>query len=89
MPKATLSEEERKSIIDQHFGPVSFLHLTVDEHGRPIDVCVMKELGHGLDREVFDTVAKYRFEPAMLDGNAVPVRVVVEVAFNPFQTLQP
>lgn len=89
VPKAALSEGERRSIIDQRIDPVSFLHLTVDEHGWPIDVCVMKELGHGLDRALFDTVAKYRFAPAMLDGKPVPVRVVVEVAFNPFQMLQP
>lgn len=85
-PEAKFSDESRKyarSIIKaQHlkrFEAKSLVRLTVDTNGLPQDICVLNEAGHGLDRGAFDAVAKYRFKPATRDGNAVPVRLTVEV----------
>jgi TonB family protein len=83
-PKAALSDAARKYVIEQHienFEAVSLVGLTIDVNGKPQDICVVKEAGHGLDRKAFEGVAKYRFEPASLNGKPVPVRITVEVRF--------
>jgi protein TonB len=87
VPKAILSDEARRFIRDQrisNFEAVSIVGLTMDEKGKPRDICVLKEAGHGLDKNAFDCAAKYRFEPATLDGKPVSVRVAVEVNFKSF-----
>jgi TonB family protein len=58
------------------------VQLTVDEHGMPQDMCVLKEAGYGLDKKAFQAVAKYRFAPATMNGSPVPVRLSVEVDFK-------
>jgi protein TonB len=87
-PEATFTNEGRKyarSVMKtQHlkrFEAKSLVGLTVDTNGVPQNLCVLNELGHGLDRRAFDAVAQYRFRPASLDGNPVPVRLTVEVTY--------
>lgn len=86
-PRTTLSDQARKYVKQHHitnFDATSILSLTVDVDGKPQDVCVIKEAGYGLDRKAFEGVAKYRFEPATLNGKPVPVRVSIEVKFASF-----
>ena len=91
VPEVTLPEEARgffrNSLAierDQHVAVfVTLVGLTVDIEGMPRDICVVKEAGHGLDKRAFDSVAKYRFDPATFDGKPVPTRVVVEIGFKP------
>jgi len=85
-PEAKFSDEARKyarSVMKaQHlkrFEAKSLVRLTVDTNGLPQDMCVLNELGHGLDRGAFDAVAEYRFKPATRDGKPVPVRLTVAV----------
>lgn len=87
-PEATFSDEGRKyahSVMKtQHikrFEAKSLVGLTVDANGLPQDICMLNELGHGFDRRAFDSVTKYRFKPATLDGKPVPVRLSIEVTF--------
>lgn len=56
--------------------------LSVDEKGMPREIGVLKEAGHGLDKRAVD--AKYRFDPATLDGKPLPIHVVLEAGFKPF-----
>jgi len=63
------------------FEAKSLVGLTVDTDGLPQTLCLVNELGHGLDRRAFDAVSNYRFNPATLDGKPVPVRLTVEVTF--------
>jgi hypothetical protein len=53
----------------------------LDRDGIPSDICVLNELGHGLDRRTFDAVAGYRFKPATRDGKPALVRLAIEVKF--------
>jgi TonB family protein len=86
-PEGTMSDEALKFIQDRHiekFEAISLVGVTVNTHGMPQDICLVKEAGHGLDRNALEVVAKYRFKPATLDGKPVPVRVVVAVRFANF-----
>jgi hypothetical protein len=86
-PKASLPDEVLKSIKDQHiekFEAISLIGMTVDVHGMPRDTCVLKEAGHGLDRNALKVASEYRFKPATLEGKPVPVRVAVELRFANF-----
>jgi hypothetical protein len=85
-PIATPSEEARRMVRDRRVSkfPVSLVGLIVDEKGRPKNICILREVGYGLDKQAFDTVARYRFDPATLRGKPVPVRVVIEVNFDSF-----
>lgn len=65
-------------------GSVS-VRVEVDANGNATDVQVVERSGErsrDLDRAVTDAVRKWRFEPAMKDGKAVPGAVVVPVEFK-------
>lgn len=55
---------------------------TVDPQGTFTDLCVATAAGEGLDERAMETVSGWRFEPATLEGNPVPVRIRVEVTFS-------
>lgn len=55
---------------------------TVDPEGAFTDVCVLVPAGGGLDEKAMAAVRKWRFEPAILDGGPVAVRIHVEVDFR-------
>lgn len=48
------------------------------------DAQVVKPLGVGLDENAETTVKIWKFKPAMRNGGAVPVKVMVEVSFRLF-----
>ena len=55
------------------------LSLNVDETGKPCNLAVAQSAGPMLDQDVLATVARYRFKPGMLDGQATAVPVRLEV----------
>jgi protein TonB len=58
------------------------LWLIVGTDGHPLDVRVMRSLGHGLDEKAVETVKEWRFEPANKDGKPVAVEINVKVYFE-------
>jgi hypothetical protein len=87
-PDPTFTDEARKYARNlmktQHlkrFEAKSLVGATVDTDGVPQNLCVFKELGYGLDRRAYDAVSTWRFHPATLDGNPVPVRLTVELTY--------
>jgi TonB family protein len=58
------------------------LSLIVDAHGMPQNIRIIKKLGYGLDEKAIEAVSKYRFKPAMKNGQPVPVMIDVEVNFH-------
>ena len=66
-----------------HASGVSVIGLTVDVHGMPRNVHVVRPLGMGADEYAVAEVQQYRFEPAIYHGHGVPVDINIEVNFRP------
>jgi TonB family protein len=75
---AEFSDEARRKRISG----VVLISLLVGTDGLPTDLQVVKSVGAGLDEKALDAVSKYRFKPAMKDGNPVPARVTIQVSFR-------
>lgn len=56
--------------------------IIVDRKGKPEDVHVIRSGGKAFDANAIDAVKRYRFKPAMKDGQPVAVRMMVHVLFN-------
>lgn len=61
---------------------LSVVALVIDTKGRPQHVHTVLPLGYGMDDEAVKAVQQYRFEPAKLEGKAVPVQITIEVNFH-------
>jgi|ERR1700686_1149773 len=77
-PSPTFSKKARKA---KHQGTCVLL-LVVGTDGKPRDIRVVRMLGLGLDEEAIKAVKKWTFEPALKDGQPVPVQINVEVNFR-------
>lgn len=77
-PAPDYSEEARKA----KYQGVVIAMLIVDSNGKPRDVRVARSLGMGLDQKVIEAVRRWKFQPAMKDGNPVAVQISVEVNFR-------
>jgi TonB family protein len=75
-PEPSYSETAR---IAKHQGAV-VLALTIDTNGRTRDVRLVRSLGFDLDEAAWQTVRKWRFDPAVRNGQ--PVRVLANVEMN-------
>lgn len=64
------------------FEGVCLISVVVDKYGMPQNPKVLRKLDYGLDQNAIDAVMKYRFKPAMRDGEPVPVLITVEVSFR-------
>ena len=58
------------------------ISLIVDRNGLPQNTRVLKTLDYGLDQNATAAVSRYRFKPAMKNGEPVPVMITVEVNFK-------
>ena len=79
-PEPPYSEMARRA---KYQGTVE-LWIVVDARGNVSDVRVARPLGMGLDEKAAATVSTWKFKPGYRNGVAVPVRVMVEVAFRLF-----
>ncbi len=62
-------------------GTVS-IELIVDAQGYPQDLRITRHLGMGLDQKALEAVRQYKFKPAMYQGHAVAVQMVIDVDFR-------
>lgn len=62
-------------------GSVS-VQLIVDSEGNPQNVRLVSHLGMGLDEKALEAVRQYRFKPAMYQGHAVAVQILIDVDFH-------
>ena len=58
------------------------IQLIVDLQGNPQNVLVVRHLGMGLDERAIAAVKQYRFSPAMYQGHAVSVQLIIDVEFH-------
>jgi TonB family protein len=79
--EAEFSDEARKAG-RQGVVLVSFI---VNAQGIPQNAYVIRALGMGLDEKAVEAAGKYRFKPAIKDGEPVPVKVTLEVNFRLYE----
>ena len=77
-PEPSFSDEARKA---KEQGVVVLL-LVVGQDGHTYDVRVRSSLGMGLDEKAIEAVNRWRFRPAMLNGQPVATQIEVEVDFH-------
>lgn len=77
-PEAEYTNEARRERING----VCLISLIVDAQGVPRNIHVHKSLDPGLDRNAMIAVGKYRFKPAIRDGEPVAVFVIMEVNYK-------
>jgi protein TonB len=58
------------------------IQLIVDSQGNPQDVRVVRHLGMGLDERAIEAVKQYKFSPAIYQGHAVSVQMIIDVDFR-------
>jgi TonB family protein len=58
------------------------ISLIVDPQGMPQNLHVLRGLDPGLDQNALYAVGRYRFKPAMRDGEPIPVRLEIELNFR-------
>jgi TonB family protein len=75
---AEFSEEARRAGVEG----TALVSVTVSEEGLPINPKIVTSAGCGLDENAIDSVRKYRFKPAMMDGIPFSVPISVEVSFR-------
>jgi len=76
--EADFTDAARKNKI-QGIVTVSVL---VNEDGIPIDPQIVHSLEPGLDERAIEAVLKYRFLPAMHEGEAIAKRIIVSINFR-------
>jgi len=82
-PEAEFTDEARRA----NYDGVCLITLIVDIYGIPQNVRIVKPLGYGLSEKAIEAVSRYRFKPAMKNGEPVPVMVNVEVNFRLYRNL--
>ena len=77
-PEAEFTDAARRA----GFTGTCKLSLVVDAQGMPQNIEVMQLLGYGLEEEALSVVNRYRFKPAMKNGEPVAVKITVEANFR-------
>ncbi len=72
------SDEARKAKVQG----LVVLAARVGTNGRLEDIRVLQSLGLGLDERAMEAAALWRFQPALADGQPVPVTIKIEVNFR-------
>lgn len=65
-------------------GGLAILSVVVGADGRAHDVQVEQSLPYGLSWEAVRAIRQWRFKPATLNGEAIPLRAQIEVTFRFF-----
>lgn len=71
--RSLLPPSERKIVVD----------VDVDARGAVVRESLVQGLGNRLDQVVLDTVKSWRFQPATINGKAVPTQAELIFPFNP------
>jgi TonB family protein len=77
-PMAQYTKEARKAQING----ICLISLIVDAQGMPRDIHVHRSLDPGLDQNAMIAVGRYRFKPAIRDGEPIAVFVLMEVKYH-------
>lgn len=64
----------RNSELPQGVAGEVVVEVTIDQHGNVVETKLVRGIGHGIDDRVIQTVAAWRYRPAMLDGRPIASR---------------
>jgi TonB family protein len=83
-PKVLNSIDPSSNEYAQKYGiaGMELLRTVVDASGTPRQIAIARPIGFGLDEKAVDAVKKSHFQPAMLNGQAVPVVIDMVVTFR-------
>ena len=83
-PKVLNSIDPSSNEYAQKYGiaGMELLRTVVDASGVPRQIAIARPIGFGLDEKAVDAVKKSHFQPAMLNGQAVPVVIDMVVTFR-------
>ena len=83
-PKVLNSIDPSSNEYAQKYGiaGMELLRTVVDASGTPRQIAIARPIGFGLDEEAVDAVKKSHFQPATLNGQAVPVVIDMVVTFR-------
>jgi TonB family protein len=83
-PKVLNSIDPSSNEFAQKYGiaGMELLRTVVDASGTPRQIVIARPIGFGLDEKAVDAVKKSHFQPAMLNGQAVPVVIDMVVTFR-------
>lgn len=83
-PRAIYSPDPKytREAASEHIEGLSVLSTVVDVTGSPGDIAILRPLGMGLDEEAVSALKQWRFRPATLNGQTVPVQVIIEITFR-------
>ncbi len=83
-PKVLNSIDPSSNEYAQKYGiaGMELLRTVVDASGIPRQIAIARPIGFGLDEKAVDAVKKSHFQPAMVNGQAVPVVIDMVVTFR-------
>jgi TonB family protein len=83
-PKVLNSIDPSSNEYAQKYGiaGMELLRTVVDASGIPRQIAIARPIGFGLDEKAVDAVKNSHFQPAMLNGQAVPVVIDMVVTFR-------
>ena len=75
---AEYSDEARRA----RYEGSGLISLIVNEEGLPTEIHIERHLGYELDEKMIEAVSQYRFQPAILDGKPIAVRIRIQISFR-------
>jgi protein TonB len=83
-PKAVRTQDPKytKEAASRHIEGRSVLGVVVDGTGTAVEIGILEPLGMGLDEQAVLALGQWKFRPATLNGQPVPVRTILEINFR-------
>jgi hypothetical protein len=69
-------------LVPENYNPAVFLVVFVGTEGQPLSIVIGRGAGYGLDGAAIDEIKKWRWRPAMKNGEPVAVKISTQVKFR-------
>ena len=79
---STFEPQSNEFAQDHGVAGICLYHVVIGADGKPGEIAVARPIGFGLDENAVDSIRKATFEPAIKNGNPVPVMLDLVVEFR-------
>ena len=79
---STFEPQSNEFAQDHGVAGICLYHVVIGADGKPGEIAVARPIGFGLDENAVDSIRKATFEPAIKNGNPVPVLLDLVVEFR-------